>query len=111
MPDIDRSTRGTTVGHGQEHLGKGAYYEKEAWWWNEEVQKAVNEKRLKFKQYQQSRCDEDKEEFKEVNKRPKREVAKTKENAYKNLYDKLDSTEGQTLIYKLSKTRERRTRD
>ena len=29
--------------------------EKEAWWWNEEVQKAVKEKRLKFKQSQQSR--------------------------------------------------------
>ena len=29
--------------------GKGAYNEKEAWWWNEEVQKAVKEKRLKFK--------------------------------------------------------------
>ena len=42
--------------------GKGAYNEKEAWWWNEEVQKAVKEKRLKFKQYQQSRCDEDTDE-------------------------------------------------
>ena len=91
--------------------GKGAYNEKEAWWWNEEVQKAVKEKRLKFKQYQQSRCDKDKEEFKEANKRAKREVAKAKERAYKDLYDKLDSIEGQKIIYKLYKTRERRTRD
>ena len=45
--------------------GKGAYNEKESWWLNEEVQKAVKEKRLAFRQYQQSRCDEDKEEFKE----------------------------------------------
>ena len=91
--------------------GKGAYNEKEAWWWNEEVQKAVKEKRLKFKQYQQSRCDEDKDDFREANKRAKREVAKAKENAYKDLYDKLDSIDGQKMIYKLSKTRERRTRD
>ena len=91
--------------------GKGAYNEKEAWWWNEEIQKAVKEKRLKFKQYQQSRCDEDKEEFKEANKRAKREVAKAKESAYKDLYDKLDSIEVQPIIYKLSKTRERRTRN
>ena len=75
------------------------------------MQKAVKEKRLKFKQYQQSTCDEDKEEFREGNKRAKREVAKAKETVYKNLYDKLDSIEGQTMIYKLSKTRERRTRD
>ena len=49
--------------------------------------------------------------FRETNKRAKREVAKAKESAYKDLYDKLDSIEGQTTIYKLSKTRERRTRD
>ena len=91
--------------------GKGAYNENEACWWNEEVQKAVKEKRMKFKQYQQSRCDEDKEEFKEANKRAHREVAKAKESAYKDLYDKLDSIEGNTIIYKLSTTRDRRTRD
>ena len=88
--------------------GKGAYSEKEAWWWNVEVQKAVNGNILKFKQYQQSRCDEDKEEFKEANKRANREVAKAKESAYKDLYDKLDSIEGQKIIYKLSKTRGRK---
>ena len=91
--------------------GKGAYNEKEAWWWNEEVQNAVKEKRLKSKKYQESRCDEDKQVFREANKREKREVAKAKESAYKDLYDKLDSIEGQKNIYKLSKTRERRTRD
>ena len=30
---------------------------------------------------------------------------------YNDLYDKLDSIEGHKMIYKLSKTRERRTRD
>ena len=58
--------------------GKGAYNEKEAWWRNEEVQNVVKEKRLEFKQYEQSRCDDDKEEVREANKRAKREVAKAK---------------------------------
>ena len=93
-----------------ETTGKGAYNEKEAWWWNEDVQKAVKEKRLNFKKYQESGCDDDKEMFRETNKRAKSEVAKAKESAYKDLYDKLDSIEGQKIIYKLSKTRERRTR-
>ena len=62
--------------------GKGAYIEKEAWWWNEDVQKAVKENRLKFKKYQESRCDEDKEVFREANKRAKKEVAKANESAY-----------------------------
>ena len=73
------------------------------------MQKAVKEKRRKFKQYQQSRCDGDKEEFREANKRAKMEGAKAKDSAYKALYDKLDSREGQTIIYKLSKARERIT--
>ena len=101
--DTDKSVLGETT-------GKGAYNEKEAWWWNEEVQNAVKEKRLKFKKYQESRCYEDKDVFREANKRAKREVAKAKKSAYKGLYDKLDSIEGQTIIYKLFKTRERRTR-
>ena len=71
--------------------------------------KKVKEKRPKFNKYQQSRCDEDKEVFREANKRAKREVAKAKDSAYKHLYDKLDSIEGQTIIYTLSKTRDRRT--
>ena len=66
---------------------------------------------MKFNKYQESRCDEDKEVFREASKRAKRGVAKAKESAYKDLYDKLDSIEGQTIIYKVSKTRERRTRD
>ena len=68
---------------------------------------------LSFKfisRYQQSRCDEDKEEFREANKRAKREVAKANEIAYKDLNDKLDSRKGLKIIYNLSKTCERRTR-
>ena len=41
---------------------------------------------------------EDKEVFREANKRAKREVAKAKESAYKDLYDKLDSIEGQNIF-------------
>ena len=37
-------------------------------WWNEEVQNAVKEKRLKFNKYQESRSDGDKEVFREANK-------------------------------------------
>ena len=94
-----------------ETTGKGAYNEKEAWWWNEDVQKAVKEKRLKLKKYQQSRCDVDKDVFRETNNRAKREAAKAKESVYRELYGQLDSIKWQKIIYKLSKTRDRRTRD
>ena len=48
--------------------------------------------------------------FRDANKRATREVAKSKDSTYKDLYDKVDSIERQNIIYKLSKTRERRTR-
>ena len=51
-----------------ETTGKGAYNEEEAWWWNEEVQNAVKET---LKKYQESRCDDEKEVFRETNKRAK----------------------------------------
>ena len=38
-------------------------------------------------------------------------MAKAKESTYNDIYDKLDSREGQNIIYKLAETRERRTRD
>ena len=41
----------------------------------------------------------------------KKAVAIAKENDYEDLYQKLDSTEGTDMIYKLAKTRNRRTKD
>ena len=38
-------------------------------------------------------------------------VTKAKDLAYEDMYDKLNTTEGQTLIYKLSNTRKRRALD
>ena len=42
---------------------------------------------------------------------PKKAVAIAKENDYEDLYQKLDSREGTDMIYKLAKTRNRRTKD
>ena len=43
----------------------------------------IKENRLNVKQHQESKCDEDKYEFREANRRAKREVAKSKVSAYK----------------------------
>ena len=67
------------------------------------MKKTVKEKRLKFKHNQKSRCDEDKEEFREASKEGS---SKAKESAYKDLFDKLDLIGGQNII-----KRERRTSD
>ena len=41
----------------------------------------------------------------------KRVVAESKAEVYKDLYQKLDSKEGEKMVYKLAKARERATRD
>ena len=49
--------------------------------------------------------------YKEANKAAKRAVAMAKEEAYEELYTKLDTREGAKIIYKLAKSRDRRSRD
>ena len=94
-----------------ETSGKGAYNEKESWWWNDEVQRTVINKKTAFKRYQQTKAEQDQRLYRKASKEAKKSVAIAKEHAFEELYDKLDSKEGPTIIYKLAKSRERRTRD
>ena len=50
----------------------------------------------------------DKEIYKEYRKTAKISVTKAKDLAYEDMYDKLNTIEGQKLIYKLANTRKRR---
>jgi len=64
------------------------YLEKESWWWNEEVQSAVKEKRDAWKE-RKGASEENKEEARELyiiqNKTSKEEVAVAKQAASENL--------------------------
>ena len=89
----------------------GKYVERESWWWNGDVQKAVKEKRDSFKKWQSSRTTEDLADYRENRTNAKKAVTTAKDAGYEELYAKLDSREGQDMIYKLAKTRYRRTLD
>ena len=91
--------------------GKGAYDEKESLWWNEDTRRATKAKEEAFKAYQKDKSEEQHCAYKEANKAAKRAVAMAKEEAYKELYTKLDTREGAKIIYKLAKSRDRRSRD
>ena len=86
-----------------ETSGKGTYTEKETWWWQEETRKAVALKRATFKQFQMNK--------REANRASRIAVRIATDAAYEYLYAKLDSREGIHMVYKLAKTRERRSRD
>ncbi|KAK3564262.1 hypothetical protein QTP86_011982 [Hemibagrus guttatus] len=78
---------------------------KETWWWNEEVQDSVQRKRLAKKKWDMDRTEENRQEYKEVKCRVKREVSEAKQKAYDELYTRLETREGQKDLYRKDEVR------
>ena len=90
----------------------GRSVEKEPWWWTDQTHKATTAKKVAFKKWQQSKDEEDREVNKATNKVSKKAVVIAKEEAYYAApYKELDTAEGNKMIHKLAKTRNRRTKD
>ncbi|KAK3550569.1 hypothetical protein QTP70_000050 [Hemibagrus guttatus] len=85
--------------------------DKETWWWNEEVQDSIQRKRLAKKKWDMDRTEENRQEFKELQRRVKREVSKAKQKAYDKLYTRLDTREGEKDLYRLARQRDRDGKD
>ncbi|KAK3572845.1 hypothetical protein QTP86_008260 [Hemibagrus guttatus] len=85
--------------------------DKETWWWNEEVQDSVQRKRLAKKNWYMDRTEENRQEYKELQRRVKREVSKAKQKAYDELYTRLDTREGEKDLYRLARQRDRDGKD
>ncbi|KAK3530206.1 hypothetical protein QTP86_018062 [Hemibagrus guttatus] len=85
--------------------------DKETWWWNEEVQDSVQRKRLAKKKWNMDRTEENRQEYKELQCRVKREVSKAKQKAYDELYTRLDTREGEKDLYRLARQRDRDGKD
>ncbi|KAK3527802.1 hypothetical protein QTP86_006872 [Hemibagrus guttatus] len=75
--------------------------DKETWWWNEEVQDSIQRKRLAKKKWDMDRTEENRQEYKELQPRVKREVSKAKQKAYDELYTRLDTREGEKDLYRV----------
>ncbi|KAK3540327.1 hypothetical protein QTP70_029586 [Hemibagrus guttatus] len=82
---------------GRKNTGKE---DKETWWWNEEVQDSIQRKRLAKKKWDMDRTEENRQEYKELQRRVKREVFKAKQKAYDELYTRLDTREGEKDLYR-----------
>ena len=94
-----------------ETSGGGQFIENETWRWNQQVKESTKAKKDAFKKWQLSGEEQDHEQYKVKKREPKKAVAITKENAYEDMYQKLDSREGTDMIYKLAKPRNTRTKD
>jgi hypothetical protein len=84
---------------------------KDKWWWNDEVQKAIKEKKDCFHCLYLNRSADNIEKYKMAKKATKRAVSQAQGRAYEGLYQRLDTKEGKRDIYKMAKIRERKTRD
>ena len=91
--------------------GGGKYIENETWWLEQHVQEAVKAKKEAFKNWRTTGNEVDKEIYKEHRKTAKIYVTKAKHLAYEDMYEKLNTREGQTLIYRLANTRKKRAMD
>ncbi|KAK3550617.1 hypothetical protein QTP70_000690 [Hemibagrus guttatus] len=85
--------------------------DKETWWWNEEVQDSIQRKRLAKKKWDMDRTEENRQEYKELQRRVKRELSKAKQKAYEELYTRLDTREGEKDLYRLARQRDRDGKD
>jgi hypothetical protein len=84
---------------------------KDTWWWNDEVQRAIREKKECFKRLHHDKSVANIEGYKIAKRVAKRAVSVAKGQAYDGLYQRLGTKEGEKDIYRMARIRERKTRD
>ncbi|XP_068247976.1 uncharacterized protein [Palaemon carinicauda] len=100
--------------HGEELLAETSgiiWAEEESCWWSEEIEKVVINREEERKRCEESQSREDRERFREKNKVVKKEVAQAKAKAYDDVYNELGIKKGSNKMIKLSKTRNKSTKD
>ncbi|KAK3573997.1 hypothetical protein QTP86_034367, partial [Hemibagrus guttatus] len=72
---------------------------------------SIQRKRLAKKKWDMDRTEENRQEYKDLQRRVKREVSKAKQKAYDELYTRLDTREGEKVLYRLARQRDRDGKD
>ena len=85
--------------------------DKETWWWNEEVQESIKEKKEAKKAWDKIRDEKSKKIYKEKKNKTKKAVAMAKGHAYDNLYARLKTKKGEKELYRLARQRDRAGKD
>ena len=85
--------------------------DRETWWWNEEVQESIKEKKEAKKALDKTRNENTKKIYKEKKSKAKKAVAMAKERVYDDLYARLETKEGEKKLYRLASQRDRAGKD
>ena len=75
---------------------------RETWWWNQEVQEKLKDKKKAKKAWDTIRDDASKLAYKTSRKQAKREVVKARNKAYEELYEKLETKEKENEVFKIA---------
>ncbi|KAK3553477.1 hypothetical protein QTP70_003520 [Hemibagrus guttatus] len=107
LPDDWETTAEVIRETGRKVLGvsSGRRKEDKETWWNEEVQDSIQRKRLAKKKWDMDRTEENRQEYKELQRRVKREVSKAKQKAYEELYTRQRDRDGKDVQQKVDKIR------
>ena len=85
--------------------------DKETWWWNEEVQKSIKEKKEAKKAWDKIRDENTKKVYREKKNKAKKAVAMAKGRVYDDVYARLETKEGEKELYRLARQRNRAGKD
>ena len=92
---------------GQEVLGMTTgrihYVDKETWRWNDEVKDAIRAKKEAKKKWDAAESQEKRDIYRQTNKEAKKEVARSKAHAMDEVYNELDTPEGERKIHRIEK--------
>jgi hypothetical protein len=84
---------------------------KETWWWNEKVQNGIKKKKEYFRCMHLNRSVDNIEWYKVAKKTAKRAMSEARGQIYEGLYQRLGTKNGENDIYRMAKSRQRKTRD
>ncbi|XP_068084653.1 uncharacterized protein, partial [Anabrus simplex] len=85
--------------------------DKDTWLWNDDVKDAVRKKKQLYHEFLSDKTPSRWDAYKIARSEAKKVIAVTKANRYADLYVKLDTREGERHIYRLLKSRHRKTED
>ena len=72
-------------------------------WWNDDVAKAIEEKRRCYKIWHKTKTASDRNKFKEARQNARRGVALAQEKTRQELVNELESTAGKKNVYRVAK--------
>ncbi|MBJ5103592.1 hypothetical protein JGF61_23575, partial [Salmonella enterica subsp. enterica serovar Agona] len=90
---------------------KGAPRHRVTWWWNDNVEKAIEEKRRCFKVWHKSKDENDREAYRDAKRIARKTVAVAQEKKRKELESELEKEEGKSNLFRIARQMARERQD